>query len=58
MEQLKKKRGRPKKILPEEIQQIVNIVNEQKEKEQKECDDNETYDILLHLRWTTDYDDI
>ena len=21
-------------------------------------DDNETYDILLHLRWTTDYDDI
>ena len=36
MEQLKKKRGRPKKILPEEIQQIVNIVNEQKEKEQKE----------------------
>ena len=36
MEQLNKKRGRPKKILPEEIQQIVNIVNEQKEKEQKE----------------------
>ena len=21
-------------------------------------DDNETYDMLLHLRWTTDYDDI
>lgn len=21
-------------------------------------DDNEMYDMLLHLRWTTDYDDI
>lgn len=21
-------------------------------------DDNETYDMLLHLKWTTDYDDI
>lgn len=21
-------------------------------------DDNETYDMLLHLRWTTDYDDV
>ena len=33
---VKKKRGRPKKIIPEEVQQIIDIVNDNKTKEEQE----------------------
>jgi len=37
MEEVKKKRGRPKKVkIPEEIEKVINIINETKEKEEKE----------------------
>jgi hypothetical protein len=29
----KRKRGRPKKIIPEEVQKVINIVNDNKSKE-------------------------
>lgn len=37
MEEVKRKRGRPKKVkIPEEIEKVINIINETKEKEEKE----------------------